>query len=273
MQRCRVWYPVALSAWCLGCAAAEEPARVQLRVMASPEGMAPVQTDLGYLVELSEARIVLDDLQFTVAGEASAASLWQRMTELVIPSALAHPGHFEGGDVTGELRGHFIVDLFAPDAAMLGVASLIVGKYSSSNFTFGEAGPGDGLTRGDALLGHTAVLVGEASQGGDNVSFSVVLDAPPGRQLIGAPFDVDISEASPDALSFGVLTLDPVEGDTLFDGIDFGALSTSSSGSNSGGALALQPDSADPLLAGAYDTLRRAFQTHDHFQLSATVAD
>lgn len=259
---------LALAASCCACADAREARRVELPVVVDPRGITPVQTDLGYRVELSRAALVVDDLQLTVAGEASTASLWRALAEHVIGTAHAHPGHFEGGDVTGELPGHFVLELLEPDTTM-GLATLIVGAYRSGNFTFGQAVPGDGLPEGDALLGHTAVFAGAASRAGVSTEFSFVIDAPAGRELIGAPFEVEVTESSPAGLRFELLTRDPVEGDSLFDGIEFGGLFTEA-GRDVSPRVAVHPDSTDPGLVDAYETFRRTLQTHDHFRLSAT---
>lgn len=266
-----VWLGVVVSCWGLGCAGAREPSRVELPVAVGSSGVTPVQTDLGYTVALSRALLVLEDLQLTVAGEASTASIWQTLAELVIGSAHAHPGHYEGGDVTGELPGHFVVDLLRSEAPM-GVATLIVGAYRSGNFTFGQAEPADGLTDGDPLLGHTAMFEGMASRAGRSVEFSFVIDAPAGRELIGAPFEVEVSESSPTGLRFELLTLDPVEGDSLFDGIEFDGL-PEEPGADESPRVTVRPADTDPLLVDAYDTFRRTLQTHDHFKLSASVAE
>ncbi len=246
-----------------GCAGAEEAPRLTLPVVVDGSGMTPVHTDLGYEVTLTEARLVADDLEFTIAGEAHTASLWQRLCELVVPPAHAHPGHYEGGDVTGELRGHFVLDLIADDTEPLGTAELIAGVYQSINFTFGKATLDDGLSEGDPLLGHTALLVGSASRGGQSFPFSVALDTPESRQLVGAPFQVELTKDSRLTLELGLVTLDPVEGDTLFDGIDFGALPLDARGN-----MTLDATSGVRAMVDAYNTLRGTFMTHDHFLMS-----
>jgi hypothetical protein len=255
---------VVLSA--TGCAGAEEATRLALPVVVDTSGMTPVRTDLGYDVTLSEARLVIEDLEFTMAGEAHTASVWQRLCDLVIPSAHAHPGHYEGGDVTGELRGHFPIDLLAGDAAPLGVAELITGVYQSVNFTFSKATAEDGLAPGDPLLGHTALFVGVASKGADRVPFRITVDTPESRQLVGAPFQVSLTSDSRWTLGFELVTLDPSEGDTLFDGIDFGVLPLGADGN-----MTLDASGSARDTVAAYDTLRGTFMTHDHFQVSASA--
>jgi hypothetical protein len=266
MKRPIRWLGSLIAVGSVACSDAQEAERVALPVVVDNSGMTPVQTDLGYFVTLSEARLVVDDLQFTIAGEAHTASVWQRLGELVVPTAHAHPGHYQGGDVTGELPGHFILDLVAGNLAPLGMAELIVGDYHASNFTFGRAAAADGLAEGDPLIGHTAHLLGLASRDGENHSFRVEIDAPDGRQLVGAPFDVAIDRQSQLTLGFELMTLDPLEGDTLFDGIDFGALPLSD------GSVALTATSGDGAIADAYDNLRRTLLTHDHFKIDTSGA-
>ena len=249
-----------------GCSGAEEAARLSLPVVVDGAGMTPVHTDQGYEVTLTEARLVVDDLQFSIAGEAHAGSFWRRSWDLVVPRAHAHPGHYEGGDVTGELRGHFVLELRPEATALLGMAELIVGVYRSANFTFGKASRQDGLSEDDPLLGHTALLVGVAARDGQRFPFSVALDAPESRQLVGAPFEVELTKDSRSRLELELLTLDPVEGDTLFDGIDFAALPL-----DARGQMSLDATNGAPAMIDAYNTLRGAFMTHDHFQVSASL--
>lgn len=261
---------ILVSTGSMACAGAEEATRIAAPVVVDNRGMTPVSTDLGYDVSLSEARLVVDDFEFTIAGEAHTASLWQQLAdglgELVVPSAHAHPGHYQGGDVTGELPGHFILDLIAGNPAPLGMAELIVGTYQAANFTFGKATEADGLPAGDPLIGHTAHLVGRAIKGGVEHTFRIEIDAPDDRQLVGAPFEAALDESTPVTLGFELMTLDPLEGDTLFDGIDFGALPLAN------GAVELKSTSGERSVVDAYDNLRRTLLTHDHFKIGASGA-
>lgn len=258
------WMSLVATASGLACSAAREAERVSLPVVVDNSGMTPVQTDLGYDVTLRQARLVVDDLEFTVAGEEHA-SIWRGLGELVIPSAHAHPGHYQGGDVTGELPGHFILDLIAGNPALLGMAELLVGTYRASNFTFGHATAEDGLPDDDPLLGHTAHLVGVASRDGASFPFEIAIEAPADRQLVGAPFQMAIEASSQVTLAFELMTLDPAEGDTLFDGIDFAALPLSE------GVVSLAAASADGGVVDAYENLRRKLFTHEHFQIGASA--
>lgn len=252
----------------VACGPPEEPPRVELAVFADPSGLAPVTTDLGYRVELVEARIMVEDLTFAVAGEVHRAWLGERVAALIVRQAHAHPGHFTGGTVTGELRGRYEL-CWRPDQPgdELGLATLLAGRYESASFTFARAERADGLLPDDPLLGHTARLVGVAHRGGERFDFTAILDAPAGRELVGIPFELRVGAASTDRLGLRLLPEDPHEGDTLFDGVDFAGLPHVAPGT-----IAIVPGAAEPALIDAYDTLRRTLQTHDHFDVQPSPA-
>lgn len=250
----------------LSCGEPEEATRVSLPVTVDSSGVQPITTDLGYEVRLTTARVMIEDLQFAIAGEAHT-SLWRQLSELVLPTAYAHPGHFSGGDVTGELPGRFQLN-WTDSAAPLGTATLLVGDYQSANFTFIRGTEADGLTADDPLLGHTALLQGVATKGDSQVAFTVLIDSPEGRVLTGAPFQFDLDGDSDAQLGLRLLTQDPYEDDTLMDGVDFSALDT-----DGDGQLQIGPDAAETATQDAYNQLRRTFQTHDHFDVQASQPD
>lgn len=242
------------------CAEPGEAPRVHLPVLVEGSGIVPVSTDLGYEVELTSARLVLRDLVFTVAGEVHGASAWNTMSQMLLARAHAHPGHYQGGEVIGELRGEFVVDWLRKDGESIGVATLIAAEYDAANFTFGHASP-DRLDVGDPLIGHTALLTGTARRGGGTTSFTILLDAPPGRTLVGAPFKATIDAHSGGSLSLELHTVDAIEGDTLFDSIDFAALDA-----DADGHITLSAETTET--EDAYYTFRRVFLTHDHYSIT-----
>src|SRR5690606_19404679 len=56
-----------LAATLLGCGAPQEAPRVQLPVFVDSSAIATVTTDLGYEVELTEARAIVENFAFTIA--------------------------------------------------------------------------------------------------------------------------------------------------------------------------------------------------------------
>jgi hypothetical protein len=251
---------IATCALLLACSEAKEAERVQVRVFTDGSGLVSATTDLGFDVEVSEARVVAEDLQFAIAGEAHA-SLWRRLAGSLIREAHAHPGHFQGGEVTGELPGHFVWRFAAGDSFEVGLATLLTGTYHSANFGLGRAAEQD-VGSGDALFGHTALLSGRATRDDVTIKFDIAIDSPEGRQLVGAPFEATIQAGSSSALRVRLLTLDPLEHDTLFDSIDFAALDT-----DGDGALRIDEGATDAPTIEAYNFIRRAFQTHDQFDV------
>ncbi len=251
---------IAAGALLLSCSEGKEAERVQVPVFTDGSGLVSATTDLGFDVELSEARVVAEDLQFAIAGEAHA-SLWRRLAGKLIPEAHAHPGHFQGGEVTGELPGHFVWRFAPGESFEVGLATLLTGTYHSANFGLGRAAEQDVESR-DPLFGHTALLSGRATRDDVSITFDIAIDSPEGRQLVGAPFEATIQPGSSSALGVRLLTLDPLENDTLFDGIDFEALDT-----DGDGAVRMDEGATDAPTREAYNLIRRAFQTHDQFDV------
>jgi len=172
---------------------------------------------------------------------------------------MAHPGHYEGGEVTGELLGDFIIDWTTEDGRELGEAMLLAGDYHSTNFTFQHGSEAD-LDTDDPLLGFTARFSGSAERDGETVDFTILLSSPEGRELVGAPFEATIGEGSQGALHLRLELVDPFENDTLFDGVDFRSLD-----SDADGILNIAPGVT--ALEDAYNLLLRTFQNHDHYTL------
>src|SRR5690606_3459671 len=220
------------------------------------------RSDLGYEVELTEARLVLESLEFTIAGELHSSVL-QRLSQALIPEAHAHPGHHQDGAVTGELRGLYIVDWTGDADPVLGKATLLAGDYKAANFTFERGAVTDGLPVEDPLVGHTAILRGRASRDGEGVDFIARLVSPVGRTVVGAPFELTVDAATNVRLGLRLLVRDPFENDTLFDGLDFSALASAGAG-----PLVLEGGVEDPDRLAAYNLLRSTFQSHDHFDVS-----
>jgi hypothetical protein len=247
------------------CGDPQEATRVELDLKVDATGIATVTNDLGYTVTLTDARMMMENVSFTIAGEADTASLWNQVSDFLVFSAYAHPGHFQGGETTGELRGRFQVNWLGAPNVELGTATLLAGRYTSANFNFIQASRDDGFDSDDPFMGHTAWLAGTAVSGPDSVNFTIIIDAPEGRQLVGAPFEFTVNESTQAALGLRLLTEDPLEGDTLFDGIDFAALDE-----DGDGQLTISPDATQSSIADAYNLLRRTFQTHDHFDIRAS---
>jgi hypothetical protein len=237
--------------WLAGCGGSSEAPTVELPVVVDGTGLTEATTDLGYGVTVDALRAAIRDLELTVQGETHEGPVVPLRAAPGAPN-LAHPGHLAGGEVTGELPGDFLIDWTA-DGAALGTATLIVGAYQGANFSFRRAGAADGLAEDDPLLGHTLVLEGSADGGDGAVDFVAVIDIDEDTPMVGAPFRLDVDEETTSTLALGALTIDPTEGDTLFDGVDFAAVAGES-------PLALIEPGSD-----AHNVLKRNVQIHDHY--------
>ncbi len=232
----------------VACGASEEAATVTLPVATAAGAFEPVTTDLGHVLTITRLRAAIADLELTIEGE---------MHDAVAGGAIFHPGHSAGGDVTGEMPGDFILD-WDGQGAPLGEATLIVGDYQGANWTWRTTTEADGLAADDPLLGHTSHVEGVAAQGGVDRPFDAVLDIEAATQLVGAVFELTVTETSTDTLVIELLPTDPSEGDTAFDGVDFAALPV-----DDDGVARIRPGDT------AANVLRRAIQTHDHYAIES----
>lgn len=252
------WHRVVFASGVLfatsACGGAAEAPRATIPLLADGSGLEPVTTDLGYGVELTVARLAVRDFAFLSAGEVHAS--WLR--SLVLPRVHAHPGHFQGGEVTGELLGRFVVDFLAQPAQTLGAATLLGGRYESANFTLTRASADEAAPHGEALASYTAELRGTAARDGRAIAFTALIESPEGRLVHGVPLDLAGEEEAGSILVLRLLTRDPKEQDTLFDGLDFAALVAEPDGS-----VLISQTASTP----AYEQLRRTFQTHEHFEI------
>jgi hypothetical protein len=233
------------------CGETEESKRVTHAVRVDGGGVTAVTSDLGYTVTVTRLRSVLRDLRFTRGGE-SHAGLWP--LGWLVGTAHAHPGHSGGGETVGELPGRFVIDWIERDGALLGVATFLEGPYDGADFVFAQGTAADGLDADDPLIGATFDVAGRAEKDGRALDFTARVVVDDGTELVGAPFDVEVRDDDA-VFALRILTQDPTEPDTLFDGVDFFALAPGD------GPVAIAPGSE------AHNALRRAFRVHDHYRV------
>ncbi len=235
----------ALAAALAACGQSTEAPTVMLPVASAGGPLAVATTDLGYEVTTTRLRVAIADLELTIAGEQHA-----------VAAGFYHPGHHAGGDVAGAMPGNVLVDWDGGDGRALGVATLIVGAYQGANFRFRAADGGDGLATDDPLLGHTFHVTGVARKDGADHPFDALLDLAAGTTLVGAVFELVVTEASTETLHLAARPVDPTAGGTIYDGLDFAALATTPAG-----LVEIRPGST------AHNVFRRPIQTHDHYVL------
>ena len=185
-----------------------------------------VETSLGWSVEVKRARVALDYLYY-VSG--APAGLVRRSDGIFsIPVAQAHPGHYDSGEVLGELQGPVTLDLLAPEQT-LGEGAGVTGLALSAVVTLGSLG-GD-----DETL--AVVLEGVASQGDTAIPFRATveraaIDNPTSHlpEIDGCPMEAADIEGD------GTMGLEVAVGVWL-DNIDFSEVSVPESG-----LAVLEPD-------------------------------
>lgn len=241
---------LCLSAALCACTTSEEAAIVELPVTTTSAAMPAAITDLGYTIALDRVRIGVTQIEFTVDGELHAKRGTVETTRPTRPAY--HPGHSAGGEVTGELSGDHVLTFEGAPQHPLGMAQLIVGRYTGANFAFRATTANDGLAGDDPLLGHAFHLTGTASRDGVTKAIDLVLDVEPDTAVIGATFQDRVEPGADHGLAIELYPTDPVEGDTAFDGVDFFALSETD-------LVEIRPGS------DAHNLIRREIQTHDHY--------
>ncbi len=242
----------------VGCAPSQEAVHVPIEVALDASTVTASTNDLGWTVTLTDARIAVKDLQFTILGEMheDGATAW--LEGWLVRRAWAHPGHYAGGDVTGELVGSFVFDWIAHDGMALGTADVLTGDYNGFNFFFRRASEGDGLAAGDPMIGHTAYFAGVASKDGAEVAFTAALDVSEGTQMVGAPFELSVEADTKAEIGVQLEATDPVESKSMFDGLDFGALDD-----DGDGEVAIEPGMT------AHNIFVRTIQSHVHYNAEA----
>ncbi|MDW8282894.1 MAG: hypothetical protein RMK29_14360 [Myxococcales bacterium] len=256
MHRDGFWVLMALSLAALvaGCDS-QEAVRIRLPVEAQGGGLAPAVTNRGWRVSIHVCRLALRDLQLTIHGEMHAGLL-QRAAEQLLPRAHAHPGHHAGGEVTGELPGRFVADFGR--GGLLGTATLLPGQYRGANFTFRRADAQDGLDATDPLLGHSAYLEGVAEREGVRLQLRAQIDLAEGAQVVGVPFEAEITASTTATLRLQALQHDPVGGQSLLDGLDLAAYDP-----DGDGRVEIAPGGE------AHNVLRRRIRMHEFYHMQA----
>jgi hypothetical protein len=233
----------------------EQAERVQVPVVVDGTAMGDFTNNEGYAIHITTMRVAFDNVEFTSGGEMHA-SLLRRLSDLVVPTAYAHPGHYGGGEIVGEMNERFVVD-WLQDGKSLGHATMLEAAYNGANFVFTRAMPGDGITADDPLVGHTIELAGEASKDGQTWAFHGLLDQEDGKRVVGLPMELDLHEGDEVEIGVQLLMLDPYEPDTALDNLDFASI-------DDDGDFAIEFEAGDP----AYNLLVKQLQVHDQYDVT-----
>jgi len=185
-----------------------------------------VKTSLGWRIEVTRGEVALESLYYVSgppAGLALKSNAWWSL-----PSAHAHPGHYDSGEILGELQGPVTLDLVAGETT-LGEGGGVTGRARSGIVTLGSLG-------GDARS-LAAVIEGVATQGDARIPFRAeversAIDNPTSHlpEIDGCP--LDDGEIGSD----GTVSLE-VKVAVWLDQIDFAGVSAPAAG-----PAVLEPD-------------------------------
>lgn len=223
---------VSLMAGALGSACADSESgsgtsgkRIVLQVDATsnPAAKSSFLAASGWNIKLSKAFVGLGGLYFfngaaAAVGRFDAPAPRHRSlnfaTWLLIPTAHAHPGHYQPGDALGQFLGAAVVDVLAPQVR-LGLGDGVTGLYRSARVTLkaptAETGP---------LGTQVAFAEGEASKGGKTVFFRLAADtADVAASAVSGNVDGCEFEAT-DVSSDGTVTL-TIDPTVWFQLVDF----------------------------------------------------
>lgn len=268
----------ALALAATACTETREARQVEMSVASDPSGVvAPFENDLGYQIEVTTMRAVVDGLRFTTDGEAHGSSqtvgalegAGRWLASLLVSEAHAHPGHEADGMVVGELTsGRVVVTLSAPNP--VGTATLLESRYQGANLVFGVASAArDALAADDALIGHTLELAGTATRDGVTYDFVAYIAQDEGRTVTGLPMSLDLRDgrsARGRTLGLQATLVDPIEHDTAFDGLDFAVIDAADATPRDR-QVRIDRDSGEP-----HHRLRNKLQAHDHWQITVLEA-
>lgn len=168
---------LAAGAAAAGCDSSTTGQRIVLhtRVTAGEEATKPFKNSYGWSIKLTKAYLSVGELYYfdgaPVVAEWSPRRRGGARGFFGIPSAQAHPGHYQEGDAVGQMLTPTTVDLLKETDLPDGDG--VTGTYRSARFEF--ASPPGGKLAGD-MDGHVVVLEGEATKGDKTRLFHAALD-------------------------------------------------------------------------------------------------
>lgn len=198
MMRTKDWFYGACSAlvmWSafVACEASSGERRVEIESFLVGTGgfepfenVPPTGTD-PWTVTLDEAWAALGPI-YLFEGEPLLGRLFET---LVIPRAMAHPGHYQEGEALGEALDQTVVDLLDPEPLRLGIMNAVTGECHSAQVGIGTAEPG--IDEIEQLEGHALLLRGVARREEEQIPFEAWLDVD--LFVEGIAFEHDIDES------------------------------------------------------------------------------
>ncbi len=137
---------------------------------ADPVIKSELTTGFGWDVTLTQAKVAVSALYYfdgpppTAFFKTPHRSFGERISNFVVGTAWAHPGHYQAGTALGQtiLPDPIAFDLFSSKPVDLNDGDGVTGTYRSARFVFPQKAPKD-----DVLDGHLAIAEGKALKHGD----------------------------------------------------------------------------------------------------------
>ncbi len=163
-----------------GCEAQQRRRTFPVEVALAPMSGA---NEHGWTIDLSSARLNVGPVRF-FTGKVLLSRPWRKPLDWLLPSAHAHPGHYQPGDALAELLTAAPVD-GGGAPVRIGDASGTTGEYGSVELTFPTSSAG-------GAAGRSVALAGTAVKAGQTVRFELELDAQ--KVIEGVRFEKDLSD-------------------------------------------------------------------------------
>lgn len=208
---------------------------LQARVEIRDDLTQPFTNASGWEISLSQAYLSLGALYyFSGAPVISRRALPIRekrgvmptLADLLVPSAMAHPGHYVEGTAMGQMVEARVVDLLAGPSE-LGQGEGVTGEVNSARVTLQSPAKG---ALAEKLENQVVIARGTARQGDRTIPFvakaaeSDVLDGNGKAQISGCAFGATLGDVGVDVVEDGSVTLGLVPS-VWFNQVDFSYVS------------------------------------------------
>ena len=138
----QLWAAVALSAMAAACGDSDTGrSRVNFDVMLQSQPVTGTANEFGYTVELTRADLRLSRLAFFEGDPLFTSNGWRnRLADLFVSTAYAHPGHYTPGEALGDLLVEQSFDLLDANPQLWGNGNGVTGEYASAELNLGFGG-------------------------------------------------------------------------------------------------------------------------------------
>lgn len=198
-----------------GCSENEESDRFDVVITTAPLSV-PFTNSLGYEVWIHQADFLVETTYFTREGEVHLAKRWLPS----LPSAFAHPGHTQGGEIVGETQGIHLIT-FNHESNLVAEATLLRGAIEAGDITLRNRAEDDEIDR--LPVGASIRLVGSAFRGDQAWPFDLSFGHSERTTIIGIPVETILPTGQSLQMHFDTVIYGENAEASIFDNIDFAA--------------------------------------------------